>query len=52
MNRLVVLGIAILAVLYLMFSSIYVVNQREQAIVMRFGRITDLRTVNSSNVGD
>lgn len=44
MNRLVALGIAIVAVLYLLFSSIYVVNQREQAVVMRFGQITDVRT--------
>ena len=42
MNRLVILGIAVLAVIYLFFSSIYVVNEREQAIVMRFGRITDI----------
>ncbi|MBI4048019.1 MAG: protease modulator HflC, partial [Devosia nanyangense] len=33
MNRLVILGIAVLAVIYLFFSSIYVVNEREQAIV-------------------
>lgn len=42
MNRLIILGVAILAVIYLAFSSMYVVNEREQAIVMRFGRITDI----------
>jgi len=44
MNRLVVLGIVVLAFPYLLFSSIYVVNQREQAIVMRFGQITGVHT--------
>jgi membrane protease subunit HflC len=43
MNRLIILGIAVLAVLYVVFSSLYVVNEREQAIVMRFGQITDVR---------
>ncbi|HEY4199745.1 MAG TPA: protease modulator HflC [Devosiaceae bacterium] len=42
MNRLIVIGIGALVVLYLLFSSIYVVNEREQAIVMRFGQITDV----------
>lgn len=43
MNRLIILGVAIVAALYVLFSSIYVVNEREQAIVMRFGEITDVR---------
>lgn len=43
-NRLIILGVAILAALYVVFSSIYIVNEREQAIVMRFGQITDIRT--------
>lgn len=43
MNRLIILGVAVVAVLYVLFSSIYVVNEREQAIVMRFGEITDVR---------
>lgn len=43
MNRLVVLGIGAVIVIYLLFSSIYVVNVREQAIVLRFGQITDVR---------
>ena len=44
MNRLIIIGVAVVAVLYVLFSSIYVVNEREQAIVMRFGQITDVRT--------
>ncbi|KFC66341.1 HflC protein [Devosia sp. LC5] len=43
-NRLIILGVAILAALYVVFSSLYIVNEREQAIVMRFGQITDIRT--------
>ena len=43
-NRLIILGAVVLAALYVFFSSIYVVNERDQAIVMRFGQITDIRT--------
>lgn len=43
MNRLIILGVAVVALLYVFVSSIYVVNEREQAIVMRFGQITDVR---------
>jgi modulator of FtsH protease HflC len=43
MNRLIILGVVVLAALYVVFSSIYVVNEREQAIVMRFGQITDIK---------
>lgn len=39
MNRLIAAGIALVVVLYLLFSSLYVVNPREQAIVTRFGQI-------------
>lgn len=42
MNRLVVVGIVALAALYLLFSSLFIVNEREQAIVMRFGQITEV----------
>ena len=42
-NRLFIIGAVIIAALYVLFSSIYVVNEREQAIVMRFGQITDVR---------
>ena len=44
MNRLIILGIAVIAVLYVFVSSVFVVNEREQAIVMRFGQITDVKT--------
>lgn len=44
MNRLIILGIAVAALLYIFVSSIFVVNEREQAIVMRFGQITDVKT--------
>ena len=43
-NRLIVVGVVVLAALYVFFSSIYVVNEREQAIVTRFGQITNIRT--------
>lgn len=44
MNRLVIIGIAVVVALYVLFSSIYVVNEREQAIVTRFGAINDVKT--------
>lgn len=44
MNRLVILGIVLVGIAYVVFSSLYVVNEREQAIVMRFGEITDVKT--------
>jgi membrane protease subunit HflC len=43
-NRLFIIGAVLVAALYVLFSSIYVVNEREQAIVMRFGQITDVRS--------
>lgn len=39
-NRLLVIGAIVLAALYVLFSSVYIVNEREQAVVMRFGQIT------------
>jgi len=44
MNRLIIAGVVLVAALYVFFSSIYVVNEREQAIVLRFGSIQDVRT--------
>lgn len=44
MNRLIAAGVAVIVVLYLLLSSIYIVNVREQAIVLRFGQITAVRT--------
>jgi modulator of FtsH protease HflC len=44
MNRLIIIGVLLLGALYVVFSSIYVVNEREQAIVTRFGQITDVNS--------
>lgn len=44
MNRLIILGVVVIAAIYVLVSSIYVVNEREQAIVLRFGQITDVKT--------
>lgn len=43
-NRIAVAGGAILVLLFLIYSSFFVVNQRQQAIVIRFGQITDVKT--------
>jgi membrane protease subunit HflC len=43
-NRLIIIAIVIIGALYVLFSSIYIVNEREQAIVLRFGQITDVHT--------
>jgi membrane protease subunit HflC len=43
-NRLIIIGAVLVAALYVLFSAVYVVNEREQAIVTRFGQITDVRT--------
>jgi membrane protease subunit HflC len=40
MNRLVIAIVALVIAAYVLFSSLFVVNEREQAIVMRFGEIT------------
>lgn len=44
MNRLIVIGIAAVLLIYIFISSIYVVNEREQAILTRFGQITEVKT--------
>ncbi len=44
MNRLVIVIIALFAVLYVLVSSVFIVNEREQAIVTRFGEITQIHT--------
>jgi len=43
-NRVTAIGIAIVVLLFLAYSSIFVVNEREQAIVLRFGEIVDVKT--------
>lgn len=40
MNKLTISIIVVVGALYVLFSSIFVVNEREQAIVTRFGEIT------------
>lgn len=44
MNRLIIVGVVLVGLAYAVFSSIYVVNEREQAVVTRFGQITDVKT--------
>lgn len=44
MNRLIAVGVAAVIAIYVLFSSIYIVSVREQAIVLRFGQITAVRT--------
>lgn len=43
-NRLPIVGIVAAVVIFLIWSSVYVVNAREQAIVLRFGEIVDVKT--------
>jgi membrane protease subunit HflC len=43
-NRIAIMGAVVLAILLLIYSSFFVVNQRQQAIVIRFGQITDVKT--------
>ncbi|GHA15735.1 hypothetical protein GCM10007989_08160 [Devosia pacifica] len=39
-NRLIIAAVVVLAALYVVVSSVYIVNERQQAIVTRFGEIT------------
>jgi modulator of FtsH protease HflC len=43
-NRLPVIGIIAAVILFLIYSAVFVVNEREQAIVLRFGEIVDVKT--------
>ena len=43
-NRLTAILVGLAAVLFLGYSSIFVVNERQQAIVVRFGEIQDVKT--------
>lgn len=43
-NRLPVIGIIVAVILFLAYSSVFVVNERQQAIVLRFGEIVDVKT--------
>lgn len=43
-NRLPVIGVIVAVILFLVYSSVFVVNEREQAIVLRFGEIVDVKS--------
>ena len=43
-NRLPVIGVIAAVILFLIYSSLFVVNEREQAIVLRFGEIVDVKS--------
>jgi modulator of FtsH protease HflC len=43
-NRLPAIVVAVAVVLFLLYSSIFVVNARQQAIVLRFGEIVDVKS--------
>lgn len=43
-NRLPAIAVAGIVILFLIYSSIFVVNQRQQAIVLRFGEIVDVKS--------
>lgn len=44
MNKLVIFAIAAFGALYILMSSLFIINEREQAIVTRFGEITNVYT--------
>jgi len=43
-NRLPILAVVAAVILFLIYSSVFVVNARQQAIVLRFGEIVDVKT--------
>nr|MBA3446597.1 protease modulator HflC [Pseudaminobacter sp.] len=43
-NRFPLIGIVFAVILFLVYSSIFVVSERQQAIVLRFGEIVDVKT--------
>ncbi|SOE17551.1 protease FtsH subunit HflC [Hoeflea halophila] len=43
-NRLPIIGIILAVIAFIVWSSIFVVNERQQAIVVRFGEIQDVKT--------
>ncbi|MEP9371768.1 protease modulator HflC [Mesorhizobium sp. KR1-2] len=43
-NRFPIIGIIVAVILALLYSSMFVVNARQQAIVMRFGQIVDVKS--------
>jgi len=43
-NRLPIIAVVAAVLLFLAYSSVFVVNERQQAIVLRFGEIVDVKT--------
>ena len=43
-NRLPFIAVIAAVILFLIYSSIFVVNERQQAIVLRFGEIVDVKS--------
>jgi membrane protease subunit HflC len=43
-NRLPIIGIVVLVILFILYSSVFVVNAKQQAIVLRFGEIVDVKS--------
>ena len=43
-NRLPAIIVAVAVLLFLLYSSVFVVNARQQAIVLRFGEIIDVKS--------
>ncbi|MDX8435050.1 MULTISPECIES: protease modulator HflC [Mesorhizobium] len=43
-NRLPIIAVVAAVVLFLIYSSVFVVNARQQALVLRFGEIVDVKT--------
>ncbi|WP_095087123.1 protease modulator HflC [Mesorhizobium sophorae] len=43
-NRLPIIVVAVAIILFLLYSSVFVVNARQQALVLRFGEIVDVKS--------
>jgi membrane protease subunit HflC len=43
-NRLPLIGFIIVALLFVLYSSVFVVNAKQQAIILRFGEIVDVKS--------
>ncbi|MGB3387494.1 MAG: protease modulator HflC, partial [Pseudaminobacter sp.] len=43
-NRLPLIGFIVIALLFLLYSSVFVVNAKQQAIILRFGEIVDVKS--------
>ncbi|TGQ08551.1 protease modulator HflC, partial [Mesorhizobium sp. M00.F.Ca.ET.217.01.1.1] len=43
-NRLPIIAVVAAVVLFLIYSSVFVVKARQQALVLRFGEIVDVKT--------